>query len=333
MTLSPFLSLHYLSTEALSDLIRRQGPQLLCVVAYGAGRPADLPSSCLFAKAPLQSVDKTPVFEVWTTRHACRITTQGGITIAHNDEVTFGIAPFSEEQGATLEATVEHVYRNIFDGLDPRAAATPIRFWNYLAGITRDENGLERYRRFNMGRHEAFSDRLKLPLPPVASGLGSRDGRSLIYFLAAQTPAQPIENPRQVSAFDYPPLYGPRSPRFSRAGLFSQDGENLLMLSGTASIVGHQTIHQGDLSAQLEVTLENMRLLIAGGESLGFPEGAEDWRIKAYIRHEEDLAAVQRRVEERFPNAQRIYLSADICRPDLLVEIEALCFAGSREGA
>ena len=50
-----------------------------------------------------------------------------------------------------------------------------------------------------------------------------------------------------------------------------------------------------------------------------------DLRLKAYIRHPADLSAVRRTLVERGIDADAVlYLHADICRADLLVEIEAI---------
>ena len=54
---------------------------------------------------------------------------------------------------------------------------------------------------------------------PAACALGSRNGSPLvIYFLASRQPVTPVENPRQISAYDYPAQYGPK-PAFSRASI------------------------------------------------------------------------------------------------------------------
>jgi len=55
-----------------------------------------------------------------------------------------------------------------------------LRVWNYLPQINDPENGLERYRRFNMGRHESFvlSGRdISDENVPAASALGAVHAR------------------------------------------------------------------------------------------------------------------------------------------------------------
>ena len=76
--------------------------------------------------------------------------------------------------------------------------------------------------------------------------------RPSIYFLAGAHPAHILGNPRQVNAYDYPSLYGPRSPSFARASLYRSDSATQLFISGTASVVGHQSQHKGLADLQLE---------------------------------------------------------------------------------
>jgi len=148
----------------------------------------------------------------------------------------------------------------------------------------------------------------------------------MIYFLAAREAAKPIENPRQVSAYAYPPLYGPSSPSFSRAGWHGSDTAGTLFISGTASIVGHETRHHGDIHGQIAETLENLKALIAHAGPALAEAHPEDWALKIYLRDPLYFAAAEPAITAMFGAAsQRLYLHAEICRPDLLIEIEAVC--------
>ena len=138
------------------------------------------------------------------------------------------------------------------DSLPTLGFSDLFRIWNYFPEINGDRDGLERYQRFCMGRHQAFSEHYgdyKLALP-AASAVGTLSGPFQLYFLAGRQKAIHIENPRQISAYDYPPMYGPKSPSFARATLTSISKSSYLFLAGTASIVGHATQHQEDPSSK-----------------------------------------------------------------------------------
>ncbi len=168
------------------------------------------------------------------------------------------------EAGALRRAT-EIAYQEIFDVLNETEHRHLIRIWNYLPEINAQAGGDERYRHFNSARQMAFrkSGRATMGSVPAASALGSPAGSPLsIYFLAARRPPKMIENPRQTSAYHYPPKFGRHSPIFSRACVWGESGSGRLFVSGTASIVGHETIHRGDVVAQTRETMVNIGALL-----------------------------------------------------------------------
>jgi chorismate lyase/3-hydroxybenzoate synthase len=199
-----------------------------------------------------------------------------------------------------------------------RAAGCPyfVRMWNYLGGINEDDHGRERYQLFCAGRHDAFvaaGYHHDVDLP-AASAVGMR-GRGLVaYYLAAREPGVQVENPRQVAAYHYPPEYGPKSPSFSRATVW----RDRVFVSGTSSVVGHTTVHIGDVAAQLDETLRNIEVVLAQtGRTMEHVISA-----KTYLRRAEDYALVSDRLGKRLP--ANVFLEADICRADLLLEIECV---------
>jgi hypothetical protein len=250
-----------------------------------------------------------------------------------------GVAEIDDRVGG-LQAATHRVYTDLFEVLAANPCPNLLRVWNYFADINREVDGSERYRQFNVGRQQAFIEarRSAFEGSPAACALGTREGPLRVYFLAGRTPPLAIENPRQVSAYRYPGTYGPRSPTFSRAALVEVgDGRQALFISGTASIVGHTTVHLGDVRRQAEESLLNIaavRQAAAERAGVAFPADALIYTV--YVRDAANLAIV-REVFERTVGADSvaardcIYLQADICRADLLVEIEAHGFA--RNGA
>ena len=294
--------------------------RILGVVGYGTERPDFLPPFCPFISTPLKPAGGGAVLEFWQTSSPCRAVDLGPIIGSCSDDFVFGAITLKEAQGTALEVSVETAYLAIFDFMEATGFSAPLRFWNYLSDITREEAGLERYRRFNIGRQRAFDVRLHEALPPAASGVGGNHGASAIYFLAAHAPARPVENPRQVSAFAYPPVYGPQSPSFSRASVFRGGAATLMFISGTASIIGHESRHADDLPGQTAETIENLQAVIsaAGITAQG------GWAFKIYLRNPAYRDVVECALIAAFGDvSQRLYLHGEICRPELLLEIEA----------
>ena len=106
---------------------------------------------------------------------------------------------------AALAALTRQTYDAMFKTLRQLACPHPWRFWNYLPDILGTIQGEERYRIFNVGRHESFHRHSAMinRHPPAACALGqpARLGKALtVYALASTTPTHPVENPRQISA-------------------------------------------------------------------------------------------------------------------------------------
>jgi chorismate lyase/3-hydroxybenzoate synthase len=162
---------------------------------------------------------------------------------------------------------------------------------------------------------------------PAASALGATsDSPLVVYFLAGRVAPVFVENPRQVSAYHYPRQYGTHSPVFSRAALLRQSESLTLFISGTASIVGHRSLHVGDTSAQTRETLTNIAALLSEANRLarGAHFDLDALAYKVYVRRPADLSVIQAQLASALgARAQIVYLQADICRRDLLVEIEA----------
>jgi hypothetical protein len=265
------------------------------------------------------------MFEIWMSMAPTRPCQIGLVSGASNDELVFGAIRLEEATDIALEEAVEKSYLEIFDFLEQSGFVVPIRFWNYLTAITADEGGVERYQRFNIGRHRAFSARLREPVPPVASGVGGQRGASVIYFLSARDAARPIENPRQVNAYEYPPIYGPSSPRFSRASIFLSLLTRTMFIAGTASIVGHETRHAGELAGQIAETTENLRALISVAEQAASWRDDDRWALKVYLREASYREPVDAALRAMFgAMCQPFYLRGDICRTELQIEIEAV---------
>ena len=235
-----------------------------------------------------------------------------------------------------MQAAAHSGYSDLFHVLAESTSPHLLRLWNYFPGINADGGGIERYRQFNAGRQQAFIEarRSAFEGSPAACALGTQTGPLRTYFLAGRRPPLAIENPRQVSAYRYPDAYGPRSPTFSRAALADIGDQRVaLFISGTASIVGHTTMHVGDVTRQTEESLTNIAAVrTVAAERGGVPFPAESLTYTVYVRRPTDLAIVRSIFEQSVgahsdAAASAIYLQADICRADLLVEIEAHGFA------
>lgn len=205
----------------------------------------------------------------------------------------------------------------------------PIRVWNFVPAIQQSiAPAFDRYMVFNAGRYAGYSVWSHGDLAswlPAASAVGA--GRMLaVHCLAADAAGEPIENPRQIPAYRYSRRFGVRPPCFARATVVSHDRRPLFLVSGTASIRGEDSLHEGDLAAQLEETCENLRQLSRAADAgRGLP-ALTDARI--YLPVTRSRRFVVRAFRSAFPSIRRVeVVPAALCRRELLVEIEVAAIA------
>ena len=339
------LKLDYLSRAELAERPAAWWQRVLGLASFDAAAP---PSPT--PRIPTVAV-QTPVldgnarrFEVWSSAATARSGEHGRIQYRHTDSLVFGCltilessVPSAADAVSALQSATESAYREIFAVLDALGMPHLMRVWNYLPDINSESHGSDRYWQFNSARQDAFiaGGRTITGAVPAACGVGAPHGAPLIiYFLAGNNVATAIENPRQVSAYNYPPEYSPRSPTFARACTVNFAGGRSLFISGTASILGHATVHGGDAAAQTHETLRNIEVLLDEANRTARP--AAPFTIaslcyKAYVRHPNDLAAIDSVLRAGLgAGPQILYLNAELCRQDLLVEIEATgCYSDS----
>ena len=320
----------YADPENAFRFVADSASSLLGLIAFGAAFPARAELSLPMLSIPIEPLAAEQRVELWhsglpATRGACN-----GVSFAHNGAVLFGTLSLSESPAQRLETTTVQAYTRILDVIRAQQYPHLVRMWHYFPSINLDTHGMERYRQFCMGRHQAFAERGLAPGPdlPAASAIGSRAPGLYVYFLAARTPGIAVENPRQVSAYCYPPRYSPRQPAFSRAVIQDWGHERQIYISGTASIVGHESRHRDDLAAQIEETLGNIRALLrhaAGHSEKALLDLHALSSVKVYLRRPDDLQPARNILGTVFaPDTQVLYLAGDICRSELLIEIEGV---------
>lgn len=309
--------------------------RLLALIRFG--RPAAAGSDPRLCAVDLPELGGTTTAEVWLSARPVRAGFANGVGYASNGEVLFLRFQADEYASDALQPLTAMAYRRLFAVARAQGYPHVLRVWNYLPDINREVGGLERYRAFCAGRRQVLVAELaefETHLPaacaigtPSVSPLRGRErvgeGGLQIYALTAREAGVQVENPRQVSAFHYPRQYGPRSPSFSRAVLKAWGKRYHLYISGTASVVGHASRHS-DLMAQLDETLANLDALLDQASR----QAAAPLRpalLRVYLQPELDPAPARDRIAQAFGSAvPLVFLRADICRQELLVEIEGL---------
>lgn len=334
----PVLHSTHMSSPTFSDQLMDWENSVLGAINFSASSPQEHAAA---AQIPYAQV-LTPMLE--GSEAACEVWLSDGIVghgqhdhvrYRYDNETLFGVIEMAEPDAniSPLEQAAETAYRQVFALLDKLNYPFMYRFWNYMAQINETSHGLERYRQFNVGRQNAFltCNREVSGQLPAACALGVTQGPLVIAFMAGRTPSLAIENPRQTSAYRYPQQYGPRSPTFSRANLLQQPGADILLISGTASIVGHETRHHADAVAQTRESLANIEAVLSEANRMLHKPVFDLAQVffRVYVRHAEDFPQVKQELLRSLgPNIQAVFVQADICRVELLVEIEATAMTG-----
>ncbi len=307
---------NYYSLEPIDKLLNE--PKTLAVIGHTSGTISTMVNSVSSGLVRLQEQDLS---EVWKVDN-------GNVEMGVNDDCHWRqsadflfvstAVPLKED----FESAAEIAYTRLLRFIESSGFRHPIRFWNYMPSINYGDGDFEKYKLFCTGRLNGFkTSNYQNRDFPAASAVGHHADDLLIYAICSNKPGTHHNNALQVDAFEYPKQYGKTSPSFARATSFHAGDETLFFISGTASIIGHETVCEGDLSGQLKTTENNIDQLLHQVEKTK----AHIQTMKVYIRHPEDFSLTEKYLDEHFPNCQKVYLHADICRSDLLIEIECFC--------
>jgi enamine deaminase RidA (YjgF/YER057c/UK114 family) len=332
---TPF-GVDYLTLDPLTGCRASDWHDVLGVIRYAADAALpELTGVPVLQVGTRPLVESAAIFEVWRAAGALDSGQVGQVRYRASRDLVFGCVSIDESGAAepgnqALQQATMRAYAAIFACLDALRLGPPLRIWNYLSDINLVVDGVERYRIFNEARQRAFQSahcgvRGNVP---AACALGTPAGGPLaVYFIAGRGAGTAVENPRQVPAYDYPAVYGTFSPSFSRATIANRVTGHMLFISGTASILGHRTVHVGDVVAQTRETLHNIRAVVDEANRVAGAGlyAAERLKYKVYLRRPQDIAAVASECAALMGDCPPpLYLHADICRADLLVEIEAV---------
>jgi len=288
-------------------------------IAFGPGENSVRADSGLQIHVSVPQAIGDPLAEVWRVEGHIDCGVQSGVSFACGENLI--AAGLVVPEDADIAQCAMQAYQRVIGFCRDRGYPHLYRMWNFFPRINETEGslGIERYRAFCAGRHQAFAGKPDFEFYlPSASALGCAGQGLLVYFLAGKMPGFQIENPRQTSAFRYPMRYGPKSPSFSRAMAVADGRGKGLFISGTASIRGHESVHPDDVEAQLRETLENLQCLVTHAyqrEATPVNDIRRLNQLKIYVRHAEHAQDVLDLLDRQIrPLPPCVVLQADICR-------------------
>jgi enamine deaminase RidA (YjgF/YER057c/UK114 family) len=217
-----------------------------------------------------------------------------------------GFALFSSDARSATEAAFEQM-KAILDS-EGMSFNNIVRQWNYIGNILEGKNCLQNYEIFNEVRSEYYGKFRTVNGYPASTGNGMKLGGVIIDFCAVMTNEKLSQN--------------------EGALLLKDNFKSTLNISGTASIMGHDTIGIGDVEKQTQVTINNI-IKLTGQKRIeqNVTNTNTDWGkfilLRVYIKNQDDFSKVKMLCMKQFPGVPAIFIESDICRDNLLVEIEA----------
>jgi enamine deaminase RidA (YjgF/YER057c/UK114 family) len=194
-----------------------------------------------------------------------------------------------------------------------------IRTWLFVQNIDANYQGMVTARREFFAEHGLTPDTHFIASTGVAGASANPAAKILLDTYTIGGVRQ--EQIKYLSALDYlspTHLYG---VTFERGTSIAYRDRKHIILSGTASIDRNgKILHEGDLSGQIDRTVENMEALLkSGGASL-----KDMCVLIGYVRDPGDQAFVWQQMRERFGDIPMEVTIAPVCRPGWLVEFEGL---------
>ena len=318
--------LDYIESSSLTTWLATSPRNPIAIVSFGALVSQSVP--CPVITLDLPQLCGRPLLEVWSSDQPVTVYRANEFSAAMSRDVLAASICLDEELGGGLTRTTQQGYQLLLAQLRELGFPHLWRIWNHFPRINEQEQGLERYKQFCVGRYQALAEeQSNLPASlPASTAVGTRSGPLHIYVLAGAQPATHLSNPRQVNPYEYPDTYGPCRPYFARATICRSESGSQLFVAGTARIVGHASQHTGLPGEQAREILRNLRTLLEHAEphldGLG-SASTQAGLYKVYVRNPLHLSSIRATLCDRFLDSSRLlFLQGDLCRQELLVEIE-----------
>lgn len=198
-----------------------------------------------------------------------------------------------------------------------------VRTWFYLSDILSWYDEFNRVRNTKYGEFGLMPDTGDGHLLPASTGIRANlPGKAacaldLLAVVAVDNAAPCVErlsNPRQQDAFRY-------GSAFSRSAVVHNAHDDLIEVSGTAAIDEHgRSLYAGDIRSQIHCTLDKVAALLERSHA-----SLEDIQAATvFIKSGKDAEITRQVVAERgLDRLPAVYVVADVCRDELLFEIDA----------
>ena len=337
----------FISTTNNSDYILRKQELLECAKDFFD----ELPPTSIIAQAPDNGslmVEFMCIEDVQPNELTFRNNDKASWLVIQRGDMMLLVAVGCSESDKLND--IMHQSNNAFEQLQYILAEEDmdfsdiIRQWNYIEQITgsiqQNHSTSQHYQIFNDVRSKYYRQSSFLNGFPAATGIGMDFGGIIIDIIAAKFGNKesivPIKSPVQIDAYSYTKEvlaennsmknFSRTTPKFERAKMILTPGNKSIFISGTAAIVGQASIIHDSVEHQTEMTIQNILGLISTENlqehGISTMEMACINYLRVYVKFANDIEQVRSICMKYFPRLPICFVVADICRPELLVEIE-----------
>jgi len=271
----------------------------------------------------LLSLNSKNLYEIWKVNENVNYEKFNDIQISQSANYMFGFSIIKNK--GTYEEIKKKIAKqyNDFFLISKKKKMTVLKIWHYLPKLLHDyDNKKTNYSLLCEARESIYKLIYTNCNYPAATVIGIKGENILIYFLSAVCKKyQAIENTRQVSAYNYPMNIFLEKPMFSRAvSIMPKDSmTSMIFVSGTASIKGYESVHGKNMLRQLNETLENYNTFFEDKKNL-----LNIARVYVSNTDDNNVQLVSSVLNKKFGENNYALLKGDICRSELLIEIEGM---------
>lgn len=302
--------------------------------------PEKVPLISYVSQKPLKGMLNAEVTTLSQSDHV-RITYRDRYIILENgcsrELITEGILP--PDISASHKVQSDEVFARLegilADGNFP--VNSIIRQWNYIENISSFEGEYQNYQAFNDSRSHFYSSADWSMGYPAATGIGTQSGGVMVELIAITGTGlvnRALDNPLQIAAHKYsqgvllgtvdPCSKQRTTPKFERARIIGVPDQQTVYISGTAAILGESSLVSGDIIEQTRTTMQNIDHLISA-QNYPVPGATREFRLlRIYVKNPLQMEEVRGYMKTNYPDIGKIYICADICREELLIEIEGI---------
>lgn len=331
----PENSVVFLNESQYKSLSKESLQKVLKVTHFSKTWGKDSDDELLYSQIAIPALGESS-YEVWSGKNDSPIknSVEGNVEFSESKEKTFIRIETQESETVDLENAGYESYKKIFELMQSGRVGNFVRAWNYIPNILSGDGDRERYRRFNSGRWDAWVENGPkfpdgAPKRPAMTAIGSFGGPLVVEAMFSPYEVIEMENPRQTQFIHYSEKYGKKPPVSARGTLHLPPEGPEVYIAGTASLVGEDVAHEGDIVAQTKETLKNIEVLIGEenmkvyGQDKGFTLDDVEG-IRVYIKNPEDIEKVKEVLSETWKDKSILYVSDHVCRPGFLIEIEGI---------